>query len=96
VGFSFASIIRCSWALIVLFVIWGVYSTGIAKKEREINKLSAMLATIESDKIGALEEQEQLKLEKESWADPAWVELVLCRKLGLVPAGHTKVHFIHP
>lgn len=38
--------------------------------------------------------QEDLLREIASQNDPSWIELVLMDKLGLVPEGQTKVHFI--
>lgn len=38
-------------------------------------------------------EQQELILQIESQTDPAWVEMVLKRNLGLVPEGQVKVYF---
>ena len=42
----------------------------------------------------ALAIQEELKREIESQNDQSWIELVLMQKLGLVPEGQKKVHFV--
>lgn len=38
-------------------------------------------------------EMEDLALQIRSQQDPAWVEMVLLRELGVVPEGWLKVHF---
>ena len=39
------------------------------------------------------EKQEELRLQIASQSDPAWVELLIKKQLGMVPSGQTKVYF---
>lgn len=48
---------------------------------------------LESERNLALELKSDLALRIQSQSDPAWVELVLMRDLGVVPEGWLKVHF---
>lgn len=41
----------------------------------------------------ALQNKEDLQLRIASQNDPAWIEMVLIRELGVVPEGFLKVHF---
>jgi len=62
-------------------------------KERKIAELTHQLASLNVSKKEALLTQRELSAEIESFTDPAWVEMILMKKLGFVPQGHTKVCF---
>ena len=81
------------WVALVLFVIAALYVQGVAKKERAIDRLSSRLASVDASYASALREKKNLVEEIASQSDPEWVEMVLMRKLGVVPEGQTKVHF---
>jgi hypothetical protein len=48
---------------------------------------------MEMEKLKAVETREDLELRIASQNDPAWIEMVLVRDLGVVPEGFLKVHF---
>jgi len=41
----------------------------------------------------AMEKNEDYHLRLASQSDPAWIEMILMRDLGVVPEGFLKVHF---
>lgn len=59
----------------------------------DFNKLQDKLIALEKEKYNALELNSELKLRINSQSDPAWLELVLIKSLGLVPEGQKKVIF---
>ena len=61
-------------------------------KERIINRYQKIGNLIE-EKKGLKLEYNELDIERESLQDPAYMELFLMEKLGLVPEGQIKVHF---
>ncbi|MDN3508265.1 MAG: hypothetical protein P0S94_05025 [Simkaniaceae bacterium] len=81
------------WVAIVLFVIAALYLQGVRKKEGVIERLETQLAHVESSFEQAQSKRNKLAEEIASQSDPEWVEIVLMRKLGVVPEGHTKVYF---
>lgn len=62
-------------------------------KEQKILDLTSQLAMLSAAKTEALLAQQRLSLEIESQTDPRWIEMVLMKKLGLVPQGQSKVRF---
>lgn len=48
---------------------------------------------MEKERYLALLEKEHLQLKIASFDDPAWIEMILMRDLGVVPEGYLKVHF---
>jgi hypothetical protein len=62
----------------------------------EKETLDHQLAALMTEKEEAMKIQEKLLLTINSQSDPAWIELVLFRELGLVPEGAAKVWFKTP
>jgi len=90
----FDEIILKSWWVIIFFLIcFFIYDQGMQRKNLEQRKLYDKLLKVQNETAKAIEDQEDLKLELQSHNDPAWIELVLMRKLGLVPEGQIKVYF---
>lgn len=70
-----------------------LFEQGIKNREHDYLKLSQRLAELHQDKEKALTLRENLLLQINSQSDPAWVELILMKELGLVPENHLKVFF---
>lgn len=83
------------WVLLFLIVSYFFYEQGVKKKNRDFAQLHARLVELQTQKQIATETQEDLLLQINSQSDPAWVELILMKGLGLVPEGQTKVFFAH-
>ena len=55
--------------------------------------LNQKIGNLIEEKKGLKLEYNELDIERESLQDPAYMELFLMEKLGLVPEGQIKVHF---
>lgn len=84
---------RCLWTLLVLLFCYGFYLHGMHKKKQMRAELKNKVDVLENRLYAAIEKREDLLLQIESQSDPAWIELMLKKHLGLVPAGQTKVYF---
>ncbi|MBN1914513.1 MAG: hypothetical protein JW769_01320 [Parachlamydiales bacterium] len=81
------------WIFCVLLIGAFVYHQAIQSKNHDIEESTHRLQELEKEKKLALQEREDLLLQIHSQSDPAWIELVLMKKLGVVPMGQIKVHF---
>jgi len=91
----FEEIILKSWWTILFFLLcYFAYDQAVHHKTQEENKLRKKLHLLGLEKEHALDKQEDLKLQIASHEDEGFIELTLMRRLGLVPEGQTKVHFI--
>jgi hypothetical protein len=81
------------WVIALAIFCFGLYEQAARYVDREMNQLKEQIdqAKLHTQKL--LHIQEGLKKEIQSQNDPAWVELVLIRGLGLVPEGATKAYF---
>jgi len=83
-----------SWWVVIFCLITGlVYFHFVKEKKNAIALLDMRLEKMELDKLLALQKREDLELRIASQNDPAWIEMVLIRDLGVVPEGFLKVHF---
>ena len=86
-------LLRSWWVLLLLLGGYVSYNRAICIKNSEISALSNKLTSMEMEKQKALNIQEDLQLRMNSGSDPAWIELMLMKKLGVVPEGQIKVCF---
>lgn len=70
-----------------------LFEQGIKNREHDYVMLSQRLSELKQDKEKAFNLRQDLLLQINSQSDPAWVELILMKELGLVPEGQTKVFF---
>jgi hypothetical protein len=63
------------------------------EKKNAVQYMSLRLEEMQKDKWDALQKRGELELRIASQNDPAWIEMVLMRDLGVVPEGFLKVHF---
>lgn len=71
----------------------GFYLYAKEQKDSSYQEMTGRLKALEVEKSIAIAQQEELILQIQSQSDPAWVEMVLKRNLGLVPKDQTKVYF---
>lgn len=91
----FEQIILKSWWVILFFLLcYFAYDQAMHHRTREKVRLEKKLYELKTQKEEALRLQEELKLQIASQEDDNFIELVLMRRLGLVPEGQTKVHFV--
>ena len=84
---------RSWWVLLFCLITAAVHFHFMKEKRGALRSLSARLHDMEVEKLLALEGREDLELRIASQNDPAWIEMVLIRDLGVVPEGFLKVHF---
>jgi len=95
---SFLSFIKFffkySWITVTFAILAiGVLEQGLSKLYHEQIKLEAQYEELLKQKKQALELQYQLTKQINSQSDPAWLELILKKTLGVVPEGQTKIYF---
>lgn len=81
------------WAFLFLTLISVFYFHFYNQKKTSLRELGMRLELMERQKMLALNTQEELELRIASQDDPAWIEMILMRDLGVVPEGFLKVHF---
>jgi hypothetical protein len=62
-------------------------------KKQTLRSLTERLSAMTAEKELALLQRDDLALRIASQNDPAWIEMILMRDLGVVPEGFLKVHF---
>lgn len=82
------------WWLIffALFCLVAYYS-GLKRFHEDETFLKERKEQLLLEKEAALDLRQQQVLQIESENDPAWVELVLMKRLGVIPEGQQKVYF---
>jgi len=80
------------------FCLVALFAFGQAMKKRAsmIAELQFRLSEMNKVSLLADQEKEELSLQIASQSDPAWIEMVLLREVGVVPEGFLKVHFASP
>lgn len=84
---------RWCWVIACCLVISFVYSQSMKKKKAVFEYSSMLLLEMEKEIQDLSLEKEYLQLKLASQNDPAWIEMILMRDLGVVPEGYIKVHF---
>lgn len=83
-----------SWWVIAFCAASGMIHFHFMKeKKNAVHLLALRLEEMEHDKWQQLQKREDLHLRIASQNDPAWIEMILMRDLGVVPEGFLKVHF---
>lgn len=81
------------WVFLFCLSFGATYFHFRTEKLKEVGHLKSRLVTMENEKSSALMARVDLKERLGSQNDPAWIEMVLMRDLGVVPEGFLKVHF---
>ncbi len=84
---------RSLWVWILLSGGFISFQHAIKKKNVDIQVMEQKMERLGRQKDLMLEQKEELMARIASQSDPAWIELVLMQKLGVVPDGQIKVHF---
>lgn len=86
-------IFRCWWVFVFFVAVSVFYVQSVKSTSQEIFEHKNKLALLEKQKSDAYRENEDLTMMVNSLSDPAWIEIILMRDLGVVPEGKIKVHF---
>ena len=81
------------WTVLLILFCYGFYLHGMHKKKELFAELKGNVDLLEKQLYVAIEAREDLLLQIDSQADPAWTEMLLMKHLGMVPEGQTKVYF---
>lgn len=89
------------WVFLFVATCGGVYSHALQKKTAISSQLQQQYALLVQEKEAVEQRFADLSLQINSQSDPAWIELMLMKGLGLVPEGQLKVYFhdddsVHP
>jgi hypothetical protein len=84
---------RYWWVVVFCTVTSLVYFHALKEKKSAVRNLGFRLEKMEQEKWFAFQKREDLQLRIASQNDPAWIEMILMRDLGVVPEGFLKVHF---
>jgi len=79
--------------MILILFIFLLYGQAIKKKNQQIFDIKERICLLQSEKQKLQQEQNDLISRINSQSDPAWIERVLMKELGVVPEGKTKVCF---
>lgn len=83
------------WVFSFVAICLCFYGQGMNKKGYACFELKKKIAALQHDRDHLAEHHVHLQDQIGSHNDPAWIELVLMKHLGVVPEGQVKVHFKH-
>jgi hypothetical protein len=69
------------------------YFHGMWKKDLAFQELQGRLTALKKERAALMVEREDLQTQIQSEQDPAYIEMVLMKGLGMVPEGQHKVYF---
>lgn len=83
------------WAFTFCFVVavFVVLEMSLNQLEKEAGLLEKQLAGLKIELKNVETEKEYLTRQINSQSDPAWIEMVMKKELGLVPEGQVKIYF---
>lgn len=84
------------WVLLFVVACFLIYLNTTSEKHKLIMTLEEQLQGFKAEKEACQHEYEELLLQVNSQNDPAWIEMVLKKRLGLVPEDQVKVYFFDP
>ncbi|MFA6118860.1 MAG: hypothetical protein WC688_02980 [Parachlamydiales bacterium] len=88
-----AVVLKSWWLILFLFVCYVGNEYVVQRRNIAINELKNKYDALQEEKQLAYEKKEDLVLRVQSQSDPAWVERVLIKELGVVPENQIKVYF---
>lgn len=84
---------RCWWTVFVILFCYGFYLHAMHKKRVLYIDLKDKAEHLEASFASAAAQRESFCIQIQSQSDPAWIELLIKKHLGMVPYGQTKVYF---
>lgn len=81
------------WVVVFMLACYAAYERAIYHRDIEYDRLHNQLVSMHQETEVAKALQKNLYLQINSQSDPTWIELVLMKRLGLVPEGQLKVFF---
>jgi len=87
-------IIKFWWVFLFIIISFLGFDRLTKKKNKEIYNYKKNFLALEKEKNQEKEKRDFLNLRINSQNDPEWIELILMKKLGVVPKGKIKVRFV--
>ena len=87
------SLARMLLAFVLCMTMLSFNTILAGRHEKKLEAIRMSLAELEQKKGALLAQKERMYEEIASRNDPAWIEVVLMKKLGFVPKGQKKVLF---
>ena len=81
------------WVLVVILVAGFGFNIAVKKRNVAICEMMDKYSSLKKEKEIMISQRDDLKLKSLSQSDPAWIEMVLMKELGVVPENKIKVHF---
>jgi hypothetical protein len=81
------------WVLAFLVAIYCLGLKSFDHKEKSILQLQSHVGFLLDQKRVALGKKQELEKQIASQTDPAYIEMILMKKLGVVPEGNVKICF---
>jgi hypothetical protein len=87
---------RVQWWGVFLFSLSCLilYGQKARDRARKLSELSFRLQELKKEQLLVLQERDHLTQRLQSESDPAWIEMVLMKELGVVPEGWVKIRFV--
>jgi hypothetical protein len=85
--------IRSWWVIVFSTLSVAFYFQAAHGRTTIFSDLTSRMQEMEREKFIVSQDQDELALQLQSETDPAWVEMLLMKELGVVPEGWTKVRF---
>ncbi|MDN3506226.1 MAG: hypothetical protein P0S96_03255 [Simkaniaceae bacterium] len=89
----YAFFFRCWWTILLLIFCYGLYLHAMHTKKELYVDLKTKVDLLQQQLELATVAREDLLLQIQSQTDPAWVEMLLKKHLGMSGFGQTKVYF---
>jgi hypothetical protein len=84
---------RSGWFFILIAGGGLIYAHAMKQKRISYQDTVSKLHELEKQKAEATTQRDELLLQIQSQSDPAWVEMVLKRELGMTREGEVKAYF---
>ncbi len=81
------------WVFLFCSLIGLTYLHALKSRNAALDEMAYRFREMEKEQMLALQEKDDLQMRIASQQDPAWIEMVLMREIGVVPEGWIKVHF---
>jgi len=86
-------IVHSWWVVMFLALVYALGLRSFQKKDSLMLCLKNQVSFLTDQKDNALRKKIDLEQQIASQKDPAFVEMILMKKLGVVPEGHVKICF---
>ena len=85
--------VRSWWVWLFALLCYAVYDYSTRRQDRRQQRMEQQIESQEERLTDLQQQYEDLERRLASQSDPAWLEMVLMERLGVVPEGQTKVYF---